>query len=69
MSTLMIAPLCVLFVLLTMLPLLRNPMRCPRCGVEMPLIRKPAHGRQALWGGWRCTHCGCEMNRHGKPLE
>lgn len=39
---------------------------CPRCGHRVPRWRRPADGRQALWGGWTCSRCGCEMDKYGK---
>jgi predicted RNA-binding Zn-ribbon protein involved in translation (DUF1610 family) len=38
---------------------------CPKCGQPMPMIRKPKNQRQALWGGWTCPKCGCEMDKYG----
>ena len=37
---------------------------CPRCGARLPRFRKPESLRQALWGGWSCHGCGCEIDRH-----
>ena len=42
---------------------------CPRCGTKMPKWRKPENQRQAMWGGWTCTQCGCEMDKYGNALE
>lgn len=42
---------------------------CPRCHALMPGIRKPASGRQALWGGWTCEQCGCEMDKWGREVS
>jgi len=41
---------------------------CPRCGTIFPKFRKPANIRQALWGGWTCKRCGCEVDKWGKEL-
>lgn len=48
---------------------LLNPKHCPDCGVKMPTTRKPANKRQALWGGWTCPNCGCELDRKGKKVS
>jgi hypothetical protein len=42
---------------------------CPRCGATAPPIRKPTSLRQALWGGWTCNKCGCEIDKWGKAIE
>ena len=42
---------------------------CPRCGEEVPAIRKPTSVRQALWGGWTCNKCGCEMDKRGVEIQ
>ena len=39
---------------------------CPRCTTELPQTRKPASLKQALWGGWTCPDCGCEVDRLGR---
>jgi|RhiMetdeSRZDD1v2_1073273.scaffolds.fasta_scaffold3747727_2 hypothetical protein len=44
--------------------MLRGP--CPRCGAPLPLIRKPASGEEALWGGWTCEKCGCKVDKYGR---
>jgi hypothetical protein len=41
---------------------------CPKCAEPMPMIRKPKNERQALWGGWTCRKCGCEMDKYGVEL-
>jgi hypothetical protein len=41
---------------------------CPRCGTELPKVRRPASLKQALWGGWTCPHCGAEVDRKGNPV-
>jgi ribosomal protein L37AE/L43A len=43
--------------------------RCPRCHAELPRFRIPKSFRQALLGGWTCSHCGCEVDRHGLSHE
>jgi hypothetical protein len=41
---------------------------CPRCGLLMPVPRKPTSRRQMLYGGWTCEGCGCEMDANGVEL-
>jgi hypothetical protein len=40
-----------------------NTVMCPRCGLALPKIRKPENLRQALWGGWTCKNCSCEVDK------
>lgn len=47
---------------------LGRPVACPRCGTEMPLLRKPASVEQGLWGGYTCPKCGTQMDAAGKEL-
>ena len=42
---------------------------CPDCGIRLPMVRKPANWRQALWGGATCPRCGCEIDRFGRKVE
>jgi hypothetical protein len=49
--------------------LLAPRRKCPDCGMQMPHFRKPASRKQALWGGWTCPQCGCEIDRRGKKVE
>jgi hypothetical protein len=42
---------------------------CTECGEPVPLVRKPANWRQALWGGWTCSQCGFELDKWGRPVE
>lgn len=42
---------------------------CPRCATPVPMIRTPKNLRQALWGGWTCTQCGCELDKWARPLD
>jgi len=48
---------------------LARPVSCPRCGTEMPLLRKPTTVRQGLWGGYTCPKCGTQMDAAGKELN
>lgn len=49
--------------------MLQKPRVCPECGTPAPKFRQPANRRQALWGGWTCPECGCEMDRRGRKVE
>ena len=42
-----------------------TPPNCPKCGQKVPVFRQPASLNQALWGGWTCADCGCEMDKWG----
>jgi len=46
----------------------RSPKCCPECSEPIATFRKPANRRQALWGGWTCSKCGCEIDRRGKKV-
>lgn len=46
-----------------------KPSPCFQCGTPMPIVRKPASWRQAMWGGWTCSECGLELDRWGRPVE
>jgi hypothetical protein len=48
---------------------LLSPRKCPDCGESLAKFRKPASQRQALWGGWTCPKCGCEVDRRGHKVE
>lgn len=41
---------------------------CPECGRPLPKIRLPKGKRQAVWGGWTCPNCGCEIDRDGRKI-
>jgi hypothetical protein len=45
-----------------------KPVNCPCCGDPMPRYRWPANKRQAMWGGWNCRRCGCEMDKYGREF-
>ncbi len=49
--------------------LFQKPKKCPECGTPAPRFRQPANHRQALWGGWTCLECGCEVDRRGRKVE
>ena len=73
------------FLLITLIPIyfiIRDTMRkkgrwginlktvcCPNCGNKNPKIRKPTSLGQALWGGWTCQKCNCEMDKWGKVIK
>jgi len=42
-----------------------SEVRCPKCGLKMPRIRKPTSFQQALWGSWTCPQCGTAVNKYG----
>jgi predicted RNA-binding Zn-ribbon protein involved in translation (DUF1610 family) len=39
---------------------------CPDCGTEMGRMRMPKSGKQAMWGGYTCPQCQCEMDKWGR---
>jgi hypothetical protein len=41
---------------------------CPNCGQEMPRIRTPASGSEALWGGTTCPNCQCQVDKWGRRI-
>jgi hypothetical protein len=43
--------------------------RCPRCAAALPQFRAPRSLKQAFYGGWRCSNCGCEVDRSGKETS
>jgi len=47
---------------------LKGSQACPSCGAAIPVFRKPANKRQALWGGWTCPGCGVELDKWLKPV-
>jgi hypothetical protein len=42
---------------------------CPKCGRRVPAVRVPKSGRQFLWGGYTCSHCGTEVDKWGKEIK
>lgn len=42
--------------------------QCPRCAAALPQFRAPRSLRQAFYGGWSCSNCGCEVDRSGKEI-
>jgi hypothetical protein len=47
-----------------------NPksVNCPACSSPVPQVRRPKSLSQALWGGWTCAKCGCEMDKWGRLI-
>jgi len=45
-----------------------NPAQCSRCHAAMPAVRVPKSFKQALWGGWSCPNCGCEIDKWGRAI-
>jgi hypothetical protein len=45
-----------------------NPSQCPRCRRAMPSVRVPKSLNQALWGGWTCPNCSCQMDKWGREI-
>jgi hypothetical protein len=43
-----------------------NPVSCPRCDTQLSQIKIPKSLRQALWGGYTCPNCGCEVDKWGR---
>jgi hypothetical protein len=41
-------------------------VECPNCATVMRLVRKPTSGTQALWGGYTCPTCKCELDKWGR---
>ena len=42
---------------------------CPRCQTRLPMIRRPTSSREALWGGWTCPNCGCNVDKWGREVS
>lgn len=42
---------------------------CPVCGKTLPAVRRPSNLRQAMWGGWTCSHCQAEVGRGGQLIK
>ena len=46
----------------------RHHPPCPKCGSQLPRIRKPTSIKQLIWGGWTCPRCGCEIDKRGTQI-
>lgn len=42
---------------------------CPKCGLEQPNVRIPKSWKEAIWGRYTCSNCGCKMDKYGKERE
>jgi len=47
----------------------RKRVICLRCHSSAPVIRLPTSSRQAMWGGWTCKSCGCEIDKWGAEMR
>jgi hypothetical protein len=43
-------------------------VECPECGTVMGLVRVPTSGGQAMWGGYTCPTCKCELDKWGRRI-
>jgi hypothetical protein len=43
-------------------------VQCPSCGVVMGPVRLPQSREQALWGGYTCPSCKCELDKWGRRM-
>lgn len=43
-----------------------DPVVCPRCNASRDSKRSLALRWRALWGGWTCPNCGCEVDKAGR---
>lgn len=41
---------------------------CPHCGTVMGRVRVPTSGKQAMWGGYTCPTCKCELDKWGRRI-
>jgi hypothetical protein len=46
---------------------LSPPSACPGCGEPLPMLRRPASFREAMWGGWTCKKCRLSIDKWGRP--
>jgi hypothetical protein len=42
---------------------------CPGCKAELPRLRMPTSLKQALWGGYTCPACHCELDKWGREVS
>jgi hypothetical protein len=42
---------------------------CPGCKTAQPAFRKPTSLKQALWGGYTCPTCQCEVDKWGREVS
>ena len=43
-------------------------VECADCGTVMGRVRMPTSGEQAMWGGYTCPACKCEIDKWGRPI-
>ena len=43
-------------------------VQCPNCATVMGRVRMPASGSQAMWGGYTCPTCNCELDKWGRLI-
>jgi len=41
-------------------------VKCPKCGMKVPFIRKPKSRYEIFWGGWTCENCGTKLDKWGR---
>jgi hypothetical protein len=41
-------------------------VQCPNCEQVMGRVRMPTSGREAIWGGYTCPTCECELDKWGR---
>ncbi len=42
-------------------------VRCPACKTPQSMFRKPESMHDLLFGGYHCKHCGCRIDKYGRP--
>ena len=43
-------------------------VQCPNCATVVGRVRMPASGAQAMWGGYTCPTCKCELDKWGRLI-
>ena len=43
-------------------------VQCPNCANVMGRVRMPTSGEQAMWGGYTCPACNCELDKWGRRV-
>jgi hypothetical protein len=44
------------------------PMRCPECGIDLPIFSPPRDGRSHRFIGWDCENCGTMIDQYGRSI-
>lgn len=44
-------------------------VQCPSCGRMIAPVRMPNSREQALWGGYTCPACQCEIDKWGRQIS